>query len=108
VAALVAALPAAALLGRVGVRKAAAAIGAATAAVVVLRGLEPFAFAAEPQGFGWLPFAASITGGLEQSFRVILEKAFWYFALVWLLARAGLRLAPAAVSSAALVAVIEA
>src|SRR5690606_31187036 len=97
VAALVAALPAAVLLGRIGAgkHKAAAALAAALATVVVVRGLEPFAFAAEPQSFGFVPFAASITGGLEPSFRVILEKSFWYFSLVWLLAGTGLRLARA-------------
>jgi hypothetical protein len=105
--AVVAALPAAVLLGRLGTRTVVTALAAATVGGVVLRGLEPFAFAAEPQAFGWMPFQSSITGGLEFGYRVLLEKSFWYTCVVWLGARAGLGLVRATFACAMLLGAIE-
>lgn len=82
-------IPLAAVLARAHDRRRAATLAAATMAVVVLLGLEPFCWSATPTAFSWLPFRNSISGGLELGYTVLFEKAFWYTALIWLGTRAG-------------------
>ena len=50
---------------------------------------------------------SSLSDSLEVNYSVLLEKCFWYFSLVWLLTRGGLRLPSATVVVAALLALIE-
>lgn len=101
-------LPVVALLGRCADRTAAAALAAGVVAVVVFEGLEPFTFSATAKPFSWIPLAASITGGLEFGYTVMLEKSFWYASAVWLVARAGAGLLAAAIACAVLLGAIEA
>jgi hypothetical protein len=54
-----------------------------------------------------MPFRSSLRGGLETNYSALLEKAFWYGSLVWLLARGGWSLLASTVGTAALVAAIE-
>lgn len=60
---------------------------------VVLDALRPFHFLASPHRFGWIPFVSFMDGPRESGSRVFLEKTFIYGSLVWLLRRAGFRLA---------------
>jgi VanZ family protein len=57
----------------------------ALAAIVVATGLEPWQFTSEPSSFHWLPFAGSLGGSYEYNLVVLIEKCFWYGALLWLL-----------------------
>jgi VanZ family protein len=58
--------------------------------------LEPFAFSAMPGPFHWTPFYGFMQGSIDLDVRSFCEKFFLYGTLIWLLARAGLRLAVAA------------
>lgn len=77
------------------------------AAAIAVRALEPFHFLPYPRNFVWIPFRSFIVGSTEANVRALLEKTFLYAGLLWLLARAGLRLGPASLAAAAFVAVLE-
>jgi VanZ family protein len=100
-------VPFAAVLARLADGRRAAALAAATVAVVVLQGLEPFTWSPVATAFGWLPFRNSITGNLELGYTVLFEKAFWYTALIWLGARAGWSLKAATGAAVLLLTAIE-
>jgi VanZ family protein len=85
-----------------------ALLAALLAATVVLHGLKPFELLAQPQEFSWVPFKNSLSDSLEVNYSVLLEKCFWYFSLVWLLARRGSGVGRAALATAALLGAIEA
>ncbi len=72
------------------------------AMVVVLR-LEPFEFYPIPGSFGWLPFRGFMNGSLGVNVQSFFEKSFLYGSLVWIVARAGLKLWIATVVAAILV-----
>jgi VanZ family protein len=71
--------------------------------VITVQGLEPFQFLTRPRPFGWIPFLSFMGGSLEQNTASFFEKVFMYGGLLWLLTRAGLRLALAAPATAGLV-----
>ena len=76
-------------------------------ATIVLQGLKPFQLLTEPQPFSWVPFKNSLSDSLEVNYSVLLEKCFWYFALVWLLTRRGLGVVASAFLTALLLGAIE-
>lgn len=78
----------------------------ATAAIVA-QGVAPFELLPQAQGFSWMPFRSSLRGSIELNFSALLEKAFWYSSLVWLLARGGWSGVAATLATTALVAAIE-
>jgi hypothetical protein len=71
--------------------------------VVVIEALEPFRFSSATHPFGWIPFLGFMRGSAEVNVRSLLEKAFTYGSLIWLIARAGYELVIAASLSAGLV-----
>lgn len=105
--ALALAVPAAAVLVAIHDQWRALLLAALLASVIVLQGLKPFAFLSAPHAFSWVPFMNSLSDSLEVNYSVLLEKCFWYFSLVWLLARGGLRLPLATLGVTALLALIE-
>ena len=107
IAALVACVPLAALLVSLRDRRRATVLAALLIAAIVAQGLAPFDLLPYAQGFSWMPFRSSLTGGLELNYSALLEKAFWYFSLVWMLVRCGWSRAAAALGTAGLVATIE-
>ena len=73
------------------------------ASVVVVQALAPYHFRASARSFGWIPFLSLLNALRETAVRQFLEKAFMYGGLVWLLARAGLRISVATALGGALV-----
>jgi VanZ family protein len=69
---------------------------------VMAERLEPFRFGAIAEPFGWTPFWGLMSGDLEIDTMAFLQKFFLYGSAIWLLASAGLRLAPATAVIAAL------
>lgn len=78
-------------------------IAALFAGEVVMDALRPFQLNAVPRPFGWIPFESFMPGSVEVNIRAFLEKAFTYGALIWLLARAGFKIALAVFLGAGLV-----
>jgi hypothetical protein len=76
------------------------------AIVVLCEELEPFRLV-PPRPFGWTPFIGMLQGSVEINLIALLEKAFAYGALVWLLTLCRVRLAVAGVAVAALLLVLE-
>ena len=56
---------------------------------IILRQLEPFYFLSVPQGFSWIPFAATFQASRDSSVAVVARKAFDYGATIFLLRHAG-------------------
>jgi VanZ family protein len=83
-----------------------AAVGA-LASAILLRELAPLRFAATPAAFSWIPFAASLESNRQAGIIVLLQKAYDYGAMVWLLRLGGLRYARAAALVAAALAICE-
>jgi VanZ family protein len=106
-AALLVCIPVAALVVANPDRRRTAFLATLLTATIILLGLEPFNFVREPQAFSWVPFKNSLSDSLEINYSVLLEKCFWYFALVWLLARRGWGIPGATVCTAALLGAIE-
>ena len=77
------------VLARLGDRLSAGVLLVAVAIVVIALGLEPFAFNAAPGDFSWMPFRNSLSNSLELNVIVMLEKAVFYGALIWLLTSTG-------------------
>ncbi len=63
------------------------AVAIAFAVAVLVDGLEPFAFAADPQPFNPLPFHSMVIGDWDAGLRSFFRKAFLYGTLFWLLAQ---------------------
>jgi VanZ family protein len=76
-------------------------------AVIAVRGLAPFQFAAEPTPFNWVPFVPMLSGDWQSLAGVLLEKTFYYGTAIWLLRAAGLRLVRSVILTAAVLASIE-
>jgi hypothetical protein len=85
--------------GRSGLR----VIALLFAGMVLVEALAPFHFLSAPRPFGWIPFRGFFHGSLSVNLVSFLEKCFVYGALVWLLARSGVRLGIAAAGAAAFV-----
>ncbi|MDE2575448.1 MAG: VanZ family protein [Rhodospirillales bacterium] len=75
-------------------------LAAAFALLVATLRLVPFRFAAISHGFGWVPFLSFMSGSIGVDIQSFCEKAALYGGLIWLLDRAGLRLAVAAGATA--------
>jgi VanZ family protein len=105
--ALVLAVPAAAVMAALTDRRRATLLAILLAGVIVLQGLKPFEFLAQRNSFSWVPFMSSLSDSLEVNYSVLLEKCFWYFALVWLLTRRGSGIVIATALTAVLLALIE-
>ena len=82
-------------------------LAALLAAAIVAQGITPFDLLPEPHGFSWMPFRSSLGENLETNYSALLEKAFWYLSLVWLLTRSGWSRAAAAIGTAGFLAAIE-
>lgn len=106
-AALIACVPLATFLIALRSRSRVAALAALLTAAIVVQGLAPFEWLPEARGFSWMPFRSSLRGSVELNFAALLEKCFWYFSLVWLLARGGWSTAAAAFATASVAAAIE-
>ena len=76
-------------------------------AVIALRGLSPFHFAAGSTQFNWIPFGATLDGDWQSAARVLIEKILYYGTAVWLLRAAGVRPALSVMLVAAVLASIE-
>ena len=107
VTALVACIPLAAVLIVVADRRRTLILALLLIAAIVVAGLKPFELQMPAQKFSWVPFMSSLNDNLEVNYSVLLEKCFWYFALIWLLTRRGLGIAAAAFLTALLLALIE-
>lgn len=92
---------------RIEPRVMARGLSAALLALIIVMGLAPFDFVAEAAPFRWVPFAGSLTDSLEQNLLAMLEKLFFYGALLWLLTEAGARTRPAAICVALVLLVLE-
>ena len=89
------------------VRHRPAVVASLLALSIVVQGLSPFRFTAA-HAFVWVPFTGFLAGDWQWSFIVLFRKLFTYGSLVWFLWQSRLRLAYAALLSAALLAAIEA
>jgi len=103
---------AAALLLSLPLSRMSPAAGAATAAGllaawVVLAGLVPFDFRLDPDAFGLVPFRDALIRYRSTNLVDMFQKCFAYGALVWLLARAGLRVLSATLATVGLLLVLE-
>jgi VanZ family protein len=75
--------------------------------VVAIRGLAPFHFQAEANKFSWAPFAAPLEAVWVNACLILLEKLFYYAALIWALHFAGLRLRSATAITAVALTILE-
>jgi VanZ family protein len=107
IAALAALVPLAAILVALRDPRRVTVLATLLAVAIVVQGVAPFELASQARGFSWMPFRSSLGGSIELNYSVLLEKCFWYFSLVWLLARRGFSAAAAALGTATLVAMIE-
>ena len=78
------------------------------AGAVVLRGLEPFRFAAVRPRFHWVPFEVFIAADWDFAAALLARKIFWYGGIIWLCRAAGVRVATATGAVFLLLAGIEA
>jgi VanZ family protein len=105
--ALLACIPLAAVFVAIPDRRRIAMLAVLLAATIVMQGLEPFEILPQAREFSWVPFKNSLSDSLEVNYSVLLEKCFWYFSLVWLLARLGWGILGAALATAGLLGAIE-
>jgi len=75
--------------------------------LLLLHGLAPFTVGMEPNVFGWIPFAATLGSEWQFGAFVLVEKVFYYWAAIWPLRSAGIRLRTATLIVATTVAAIE-
>lgn len=101
------ALLVAASAGSIVERRAAAWTAGLVCAVVLVTGLQPFAFVPEPQRFVWIPFHGALSGNPELALASMLEKIFFAAALLWLLMLAGVNHRGATLGALALFAGVE-
>ena len=79
-----------------------ALVALAFCSAVVAERLEPFRFGTIPGPFDWIPFWGFISGDPAIETLAFLQKFFLYGGAIWLLVKAGLRLAPATLLIAAM------
>jgi hypothetical protein len=83
-------------------------LAAATAAAVLYAHLAPHGGGAHVHGLHWVPFTDLVgAGGAGLHVALLCGKLFWYGALVWLLAAAGLRAWTAGLAVAAALLLVE-
>jgi len=90
-----------------GLRKPALWVALAFLIAILIRGLSPFHFATQSQGFSWIPFAGFLATEWQYGLLVLLEKSFYYGTAIWLFNASGIRLTAAAAITAATLAFIE-
>jgi len=82
-------------------------LGAATLTMLIVAGLSPFRFQAEPQAFSWVPLSGALEADAGLGFRSLLRKSFQYGAMIWLMREAGLTLRTAALATVGVLGGIE-
>jgi VanZ family protein len=75
---------------------------------IAVSGLAPFELRDAPGEFHWVPFSGSLGGSTLLNLRAILEKAYVYGALLWLLREARLARTAAAALAVSILAALEA
>jgi hypothetical protein len=96
------------LFARFGDRAQLPALFALLVVALGWRALEPFAFVSRPNGFNFVPFSDLISrGSTGFNLPLFFGKAFWYGALVWVLARRGVGALQAGFTIAALLLALE-
>jgi hypothetical protein len=88
-------------------RRSAGLLLALAVPVVVAHGLEPFQLMATPGPFSWLPFRNSLSNALELNMLALLEKAFLYSTLLWLITCLGAPVTVAVLGVAPVLLLIE-
>jgi VanZ family protein len=68
------------------------------ASYVLVERLEPFTFSVLGKQFGWVPFLGLLRGSLTVDVLSFLEKSFFYGALIWIMAKVGMRISVATLS----------
>lgn len=76
--------------------------------VLLAEEFRPFAFTAQPQPFGWVPFVAVFDISPITAIHYFAEKFFFYGATIFILARRGIPLGAASIGVIAILAVGEA
>ncbi|WP_068636885.1 VanZ family protein [Thauera butanivorans] len=71
-------------------------------------GLSPFSMQSTPQAFHWIPFTGMLEGDMGNNLMSLVEKVYFYGALILLMAWHGARPMPAAFAVAICLAIIEA
>lgn len=102
-AALLLSLP----LSRLQPRRAAGLLAVAVAALVIVEGLAPFDFRLDRDAFGLVPFQDALMQYRATNLLELFRKCFLYGALVWLLARSGIRVGVATALAAGIVLSVE-
>lgn len=74
---------------------------------IVVQSLSPFQFSSVGRSFGLIPFGSFLGSYREAVLRAFFDKVFLYGALVWLMARAGIRWSRAATLGTLLVLVLR-
>jgi hypothetical protein len=67
-------------------------VAVAFLAVILVRGLSPFQFAAASQAFSLIPFSGFLADQWQAGMLVLFEKTFFYATAVWLFRHCGMRL----------------
>jgi VanZ family protein len=62
------------------------------ATYVLVERLQPFTFSIRGKQFGWVPFLSFLRGSITVDVLSFLEKSFFYGALIWIMAKAGMRI----------------
>jgi VanZ family protein len=65
------------------------------AAYVIVERLEPFTFSVLDKQFEWVPFHGFLRGSITVNVLSFLEKSFYYGALIWMVAKLGVRISVA-------------
>ena len=94
-------------LARLAPSRAALLVCCAVAVLVLVRGLAPFDFRLDPDAFGLVPFRDALLRYRAANLLGMFEKCFLYGALVWLMARSGVRVFTATMAGGALVLGVE-
>lgn len=75
--------------------------------LLLLQGLTPLAFRAEPAAFGWIPFIGALGGSIMANVLAMMDKVFFYGVAIWMLAACGAHRLAAALVVAVLLFAIE-
>ena len=54
--------------------------------------MEPFTFSVHGKQFEWVPFLGFLRGSITVDVLSFLEKSFFYGALIWIMAKVGIRI----------------
>ncbi|ENO90583.1 VanZ family protein [Thauera linaloolentis] len=73
-----------------------------------LSGLAPFAIQSTPEAFHWIPFTGMLEGDMGNNLMNLIEKTYFYGALILLMARHGAHPVPASIAVAGCLIAVEA